>query len=368
MNSKNLQIMALVASAAMVCGAGALWTAKNRAGKPQESGIVPRRSAPEAQQALDLLKRSTRADNELTYTALSQTVAFVGGRSVTSSAKITRAPRHLCIETLSGVGKGERNGYSQRWFWRQDVGQKMLPFAEVRLPADDMAAKRLSLLSKNYRVSLGETKAIDGRSAQAIELRPNQLVDDAKGPARRLWIDQTSGLTLGIESFNCSLEPTSRSTLSVLQISPPITPATFEPPTTIFASLENRNWQGEELGDDLIAATAKTGFVPPKPAYLPPGFQLDGYGVHRCLTTGTLQPSVFSRYCDGLNTLTVFAFKPVNADIAKNMRGGCNFGTGALASREDNGGRLVAVGDLPAQTLQRVLSSARFEPARQDFQ
>lgn len=369
MNQKPLQISLLIASVAMVCGAAALWSSKNRDLAARDNEKAFHQAASDAGQensrrALALLNRSTRADNQLSYSALSQTVASVGGKSVTSHAKITRAPRHLCIETLSGADKGARNGYSQRWFWRQDVGKKMQPYAEVELPADAMAVKRLPLVGKNYRVSLGATRKIDGRAAQAIELRPKHLIDGAKGPARRLWIDQKSGLTLGIESFNCELKPTSRSLLSQLQIAPPIAPATFERPQAIFASLQTQNWQGEELGDDFEAAMSKTNVVPPKPTYLPPGFELDGYGVHRCLTTGTLQPAAFSRYCDGLNTLTVFAFKPANADIAKNMRGGCNFGPGAMSSREDNGGRLVAMGDLPAKTLQRVLESAQFESAR----
>ncbi len=369
MNQKPLQISLLLASAVMVCGAGAIWSSKNRAVAALDDEkalqqVVSDTERENSRRALELLSRSTRADNQLTYSALSQTVAFIGGKSIASHAKITRAPRHLCIETLSGAEKGARSGYSQRWFWRQAVGQKMQPYAEVQLPADAMAIKRLPLLSQNYRVSLGETKTVDGRAAQAIELRPKHRIDGARGPARRLWIDQKSGLTLGIESFNCALQPTTRSTLSQLRIAPPIAPATFQQPQAIFASLSTQNWQGEELGDDFRAATQKTGFVPPKPTYLPPGFELDGYGVHRCLTTGTLQPAAFSRYCDGLNTLTVFAFKPANQNIAKNMRGGCNFGPGAMSSREDNGGRLVAMGDLPTKTLQRILGSAHFESAR----
>lgn len=365
---KPKPLLLLAASAAMICTAGALWAGKNSdlATRQNRETLFTQSDADQekTRQALSLLARSTRADNELSYSALSQTVAFIGGKSLTSSAKITRAPRHLCIQTLSGNEKGARNGYSEKWFWRQEVGGRVRPYAEVHVPANEMAAKRLPMLLQNYRVSLGGSKKIDGRTAQAIELRPNHPLDGAQGPARRLWIDKKSGLTLGIESFNCDLKLISRSTLSKLQIAPPIAPATFEKPQAIFASLSTQNWQGEELGDDFRAAEKKTGFVPPRPTYLPPGFKLDGYGVHRCLTTGTLQLAAFSRYCDGLNTLTIYGFKPVNAGISKTMRGNCNFGPGALASREDGGGRLVALGDLPAKTLARVLDSARFQSAR----
>ncbi len=357
----------------MIGAAALLWLGKQPQSAPltasTENASIESASDQNADSpaALALLKRSTLADNTLSYSALSQTVAFMGGHSLTSNAKITRAPRHLSIETLSGADKGARSGYSQRWFWRRDAGKSLVPYAEVKLPADEMAAKRLPLLIENYRVTFGATKKVDGRTAQAVEMRPKRSIDGAKGPARRLWVDQQTGLTLGIESFNCDLQPTSRSSLSKLQIAPAVTAVTlasFERPTAIFASLSTQNWQGEELGDDFIAASAKTGFAPPKPTFLPPGFKLDGYGVHRCRTTGTLQPAAFSRYCDGINTLTVFAFRPVNENIAKNMRGGCNFGPGALSSRESNGGRLVAIGDLPAKTLAKVLASAQFEMAR----
>jgi negative regulator of sigma E activity len=155
-----------------------------------------------------------------------------------------------------------------------------------------------------------------------------------------------------------------RSTLSKINLRPTVNEATFEPPAAILASLKNTEWRGEEMGQDFEAAARKTGFVPPRPTYLPPGFVLDSYGIHRCRTTGTLQLAAFSRYCDGLNTLMVFSFKPVNQNIEKTMRGICDFGPGAMSSREDGEGRLMAVGDLPTKTLDRVLASAKFETAQ----
>jgi negative regulator of sigma E activity len=279
-------------------------------------------------------------------------------------ARITKAPRHLSIQAMSGAMAGSQSGYSERWFWRHNLGEPMKPYAEVTLDADQMAARRFALLGKNYLVTLGAPETVDGRRAQVLELRPRHAIDGARGPARRLFVDVESALTLRIDAFNCALKPISRSSLSKLDLAPPITPVTFEAPQAIMASLETRDWQGEELAQKHQMAARKTGFLPPRPTFLPPGFELDGYGVHRCLTTGTLQLSAFSRYTDGLNTLTVFAFKPSNSNIKKTMRGACNFGPGAMSSREDNEGRLVAVADLPQKTLERVLASAKFETTR----
>lgn len=369
MNSQNLRSALLFSSAVMVCGAAILWSAKSRNSEARANRETPAKfvridaEEEKSRRASALLEQSTRADNELSYSALSRTVALVGGKSVTSEAKITRAPRHLSIEVTSGPQKGARSGYSQRWFWRRDAGRALQPYAEVARTADQMAARRARLLAKNYTTTLGESQNVAGRAAQVLELRPRYPLDGATGPARRLLIDRESGLTLEIESFNCDLKPISRSSLSDLNLKPQITPVTFETPKAIFASLAGRDWQGEELGDDSRNAAKKTGFRAPKPTFLPPGFELDGYGVHRCRTTGVLQLAAFSRYTDGLNTLTIFAFKPVNANIQKNMRGFCDFGAGTLSSVENNGGRLVALGDLRSKTLQRVLASTKFEMA-----
>lgn len=359
---KPLQIGLVVASALMLCGAAAIWADKNH--KVAQIAAQEAVRDDNARLASALLHKSYRADNQLSYSAHSHTVAFMGGKSVESTAFITRAPRHLNVRFLSGAQGGTQSGYSERWFWRQKAGGAMQPYAEVSLDANQMAARRFALLIKNYTPVLGGETRLDGRRAQIIELRPVHLNDGVQGPARRLFIDSESGLTLRVESFNCALQMVMHSSLSEVNLKPRITPATFEPPAAIFASLKTHKWQGEELGADPFAAARETGFMPPRPAFLPPGFALDGYGVHRCHTTGTLQLAAFSRYSDGLNTLTVFAFKPVSASIEKTMRGACDFGPGALRSREDGDGRLMAMGDLPATTLERVLQSAKFETAK----
>lgn len=361
--SKPLQFGLLLGSAVMLCSAAAIWSNKSREMAAHEAALE-QKQLQETAQAVSLLERSFRADNDLSYSAISHSIAFVGGKSVESVAKVTRAPRHLNIRVVSGQMSGSQSGYSERWFWRQNPGQQMRPYAQVAQDAQQIAARRFDLLAENYGVQLGGKETVHGRPTQIVELRPINSVDGAKGPARRLYIDEETGLTLRIDAFNCALKPVTRSTLSDLNLKPAITPSTFEAPTTIMASLKDRNWQGEELAHDIASAAKKTGFMPPRPSYLPPGFKLDGYGVHRCLTTGTMQLAALSRYTDGLNTLSVFAFKPITPDIEKNMRGACDFGPGAMSSREDGGGRLMAMGDLPSKTLERVLASAKFETAK----
>jgi negative regulator of sigma E activity len=361
--SKPFQFALLLTSAAMICGAAALWSNKSRVLSEREA-LAERAQLQERRMAQELLVRSYRADNALSYSALSSTVAYIGGKNLESTAQVTRAPRHLAIKMLSGPMSGVQSGYSQRWFWRQDAGKAMKPYAEVALDANKMAAKRFALLTKNYNATLSGREKLDGRLATVIELWPAHPVDGARGPARRLYIDEQSGLTLRTDAFNCDLRPVMRSTLSKLDLHPTVKANTFEPPALIFASLKKDEWRGEELGSDYKKAAQKTGFLPPHPSYLPPGFELDGYGIHRCRTTGVLQLASFTRYTDGLNTLTVFAFKPVNQNIENTMRGACDFGPGAMSSREDGAGRLMALGDLPPKTLENVLASAKFETTK----
>jgi negative regulator of sigma E activity len=360
---KPLQIGLVLASALMLCAAATIWADKKR--QVAHTVAQEENQVQKTRLAAALLRKSFHADNELSYSARSHTVAFMGDKGLESTAHITRAPQHLSIRFLSGSMNGMQSGYSQRWFWRQHAGHTVKPYAEVRLDANKMAARRFALLEKNYTPVFDGETTLDGRRAQIIALRPMQTSDGATGPARRLFIDSETGLTLRVESFNCALKPVMHSSLSDVDLKPRITPTTFEPPSAILASVKTRDWQGEEFGASNPAAAAReSGFMPPRPTFLPPGFHLDGYGVHRCRTTETLQLAAFSRYSDGLNTLTVFAFKPVSTAIEKTMRGACDFGAGAMRSREDGGGRLMAMGDLPAETLERVLQSAKFETAK----
>ncbi|RYG63148.1 hypothetical protein EON80_21785, partial [bacterium] len=318
--SKSIQFGLVLTAVAMLCGAAALFSSKSRdlairEAKTEHDQLASRHAASE------LLARSFHADNQLSYSALSSTVAYVGGRSLESKAQITRAPHHLAIKMLSGPMSGVQSGYSDRWFWRQDVGQPVKPYAEASLDANQMASRRFDLLSKNYIASLVGVEKLDGRPAHIVELWPAQPVEGAKGPARRLYIDSESGLTLRVDAFNCELKPVMHSTLSKVDLHPALKANTFEPPSAIMASLKKSDWRGEEMGSNFKAAADKTGFEPPQPQYLPPGFELDGYGIHRCRTTGILQLAAFSRYSDGLNSLMVFAFKPVNQKVEKSMRG-----------------------------------------------
>lgn len=345
-----------------------------------------------------LLGRSLRADAKTPLSARVQTVVFVGNRQIQSEAQLWRAPGRLSITYLSGPMRGQGSGFSQHWFWRQE-GSGLVPYAEVSQTPEEMARARFALMRQNYRAQLQAPQKLGGRDVEVVELRPLHPAPGARGPARRVFIDTRTGLTLRTESFNYRLQPVSHSTFSRLELQPKVKPTTFEPPAAIAAAAQKSFWQGEELGQNERAVEAKVGLTPPRSERVPDGFTVDGVGVHRCArSVPGLQVAAFTRYSDGINELTLFAVKtlplsalgalptgtlptgalPIGAlptdetGVAEPGAGkplvapfggvelNCNFGPGTVISRVDGAGMLVAMGDLPVAVLQRALGDAQF--------
>lgn len=348
----------------MLVAAAALWSSRSQQAMEADMQARVQAENRQSQRAGVLLGRNFWAENNLRYSAHACTMTMVHGKPVTVEANITRVPHQLVVKFLSGPVSGVETGYSERWFWRQVKAGPVTPYAEVREDANQMANRRFDILVRNYAVLLGEPQTMDGRKAEVVELRPWHPVEGAHGPARRLYIDDETGLTLGVDAYNHLLQPVLHSRLSELNVSPKIGADTFEQPQAIRAAARQVAWGTEELGrteEQFREVVQKSGILPPRPTYTPDGFVLDGYALQRCHESKGHVMTVSTRYTDGLNTLTVFALhKPANG-TEKPMS--CDFGPGNLVSRQDGAGSLVALSDLPAPVLQRVLDSAHFELA-----
>ena len=312
-----------------------------------------------------LLGRALRANSDVPFAAHVETVVFVGERSLQSEARIVKAPGHLSISYLSGPMKGQSSGFSRQIFWRQGASGQLSPYAQTAMPAAQIASRRFELMRANYRAQRRKPAAIDGRPVEVVELRPANATNDFGGPARRVFIDAATGLTLRIEEFNARLQPASHSTFSRLDLHPAISQDTFRAPSALLNLGVRDFWRGEELGDDARAVQQKTGLVPPQSASVPRGWKRDGFGVHRCTQTSeALQVAAFTRYTDGLNVLMLFAMKSAPGAALTDTRQkpmSCSFGPGALVSRTDGAGTLLALGDLPPDILRKVLKDARFK-------
>ena len=317
------------------------------------------------QRAIALLCRALLADARLTYTATTETWAKYGGKTMKTQAFITRAPRNLCIDYLSGDKQGSHAGFSERWFWRQDsLGAPMKPFAAMRRDTAEIATRRFTALLENYRADWKGAGIVDGRAVQIVELWPFAPVEGAAGPGKRLAVDKATGLVLKVETFNHRRQPVMVTQLSDVQINPHIAQGTFKAPQTILASAQKQSWVAQDMGQDAQAVARQTGLLPPRlaPNDLPPGFKLEAVGMHRCAERGSY--AALSRYTDGLNTLTVFSMKETDASSGSAAPKGeqsCEFGPGALVMRDTGDGRLIAVGDLPPATLRRVAEKAHVE-------
>lgn len=377
MNSSPFKCSLFWASAVLVVVSLFIWNGRQE----RRQHAAMQKQQLQTQRAAALLFRSFHTDNYLTYSAISKTTARMGNQKMESVARIIHAPRRLAISYVSGDYAGLSGGYNEHWSWRQGgSGQTMVPYAELERPADEMAAGRFALLLENYKANWAGNETVSGHDAAVVQLSPMRPVQGARGPARKLWIDAKTGLTLRQQSFNYQMMPVMESVLSEVSYAPPITATTFVTPQTMLKAALVKPWMVHDSGDNRQKVAQLSGLNPPNPKELPEGFEFDSVGAHRCQTCAKPCYAVLSRYTDGLNTLTVFAInlKCANASAAKtNATGGktssdaatqkdslqkdalqsCDFGTGTMVMRDTKEGNLIAVADLPASALNRVLES-----------
>jgi negative regulator of sigma E activity len=386
-------------SMAMIVAAAWLWNGRAERRHEQRLARMEQQSQKEAQQTAALLFRAFRADNYLTYSALSKTTARMGQKRIASLARVVHAPSRLSIVCLQGDYAGLQSGYNNLWAWRQ-VGssQTVIPYVEMERPAIDMAVRRFGLMLENYEAVHEGHTVMDGRKVEVVQLRPFHPADGATGPSKKLWIDAKTGLTLRLQTFNHQMMPVMESFLSEVNFTPQITESTFVRPQQLQQVAQQRPWMAHDGGNDVQNVARLSGIYPPQPEakFLPAGFVFDSVGAHRCLTCNqsTLpnsaaktsgQPNdqstcyaALSRYTDGLNTLTIFALRP-ECELASTLVGKikgqgqdqikgeskspavkddtCEFGTGTLVMHDTDEGELIAVGDLPAPVLKRALEA-----------
>jgi hypothetical protein len=382
-------------SIAMIVAAAWLWNGRAERRHEQRLARMERQSQQQAQQTAALLFRAFRADNYLTYSALSKTTARMGQTQIASTARVVHAPSRLSIVCLQGDYAGLQSGYNDLWAWRQ-VGssQTVIPYVEMERPAIDMAVRRFGLMLENYEAVHEGRAQMNGREVEVVQLRPFHPAEGATGPSKKLWIDAKTGLTLRLQTFNHQMMPVMESFLSEVNFAPQITERTFVRPQQLQQVAQQRPWMAHDGGNDVQNVARLSGIYPPQPEskFLPAGFVFDSVGAHRCLTCNSSTPqnstataddqktcyAALSRYTDGLNTLTIFALRP-ECELASTLVGEikgqvkgedksetkssaardntCEFGTGTMVMHDTDEGELIAVGDLPAPVLKRALDA-----------
>lgn len=370
-----------LASAFVLTVAGAVWSIRAqkallRAEQGQRTALIEQASVQarsterrSTQHAVSLLIRAFLADRQSTYSALSHTRAMYAGKEMQSTARVTRKPTAMAITYLSGDRKGLSLGYNQRWMWRQPSGAPMEAYAEMAEEPASTLARRMTLMLENYSVArVGESK-IEGRPVEVLEIRPLHAIDGAKGPGKSLSVDRETGLALETETFDHQWKSMMKSSLSQVDFTPRITPSTFASPHSMSQAAKRKTWMASEMGHAHEDVALKTGWQPPTPKYLPPGFAFDSVGVHHCGVPGAADGgesgpvAAMARYTDGLNMLSVFAMPEPSGAKSASPEAVCDFGPGTLISKAGAGGYIIAVADLPQATLRRVVDSTELQKA-----
>ncbi len=356
MKSSSSRYGLFVVASLILVMAGVVWNYRAQRANLLRTQTAERR---ETQHAVSLLMRAFLADTQLTYSALSQTTALYAGKEMKTQARLTRTPRAMAISYLSGDRKGLETGYNGRWFWRSAPGGEMRAHAEVRQDAPDMVARRLSLMLDNYTIEWKNSGIDDGRPVEVLEIRPSRNIDGARGPGKILTIDSESGLTVSTRTFDYKWQMVMHSKLSEIDFTPQITSKTFASPAEMTRAAKTKPWLAQDMGHNAQKVAQHTGFLPPTPVYVPPGFVNDGVGVHRCNENGTGPMAAFTRYTDGLNVLTVFAMPEPKVETMTAPEQICDFGSGTLISTKTPQGYVIVVSDLPPATLRRVVDSTK---------
>ena len=189
----------LALSAVAIIGVAGVRWARNLGHKPQAIAMNS------DTRAWALLGRAIQANNQVPFSARVDTIVFVGARGLQSEARVVSAPDHLSISYLSGPIKGQKSGFSNRLFWRQEANGQLIPYAEARANFDPIAERRFELLRANYQAQMRGTSEIAGRPVEIVEVRPSRPSNGMSGPARRIFIDDATGVTLRTEVFNSRL-------------------------------------------------------------------------------------------------------------------------------------------------------------------
>lgn len=358
----------VTASCALLGAALLVWEARAKVTLPVENTISSTRlasgKAHNNQAAMQLLRRSYKADNDLSYEADVHTTAMYGARKMQTNAHLTRAPRRLSVTYLSGARCGLQGGYNEHWFWRRDgKGAPLQAYAEVAYRPEEMAAQRFVWLTQNYDATVLRTEKIAKRVCDLVEVRRKKTLDGTKGPFKRLWLDRETALTLRTDSFNYRGDLVQRSLMTDLKIRSVSTNKNFVAPDAMKAVAKKAAWNTEETGADIEKVARMSGFRPPQPRWLPQGFAFDSVGMQRTSLSKGAPLAALSRYSDGLNVITIFVFKNSKSTKPSPEEISCTFGAGTMAMQpKPNGLSVLAVADLPASTLQHILDKVVLAP------
>ena len=342
----RLAAKAMTASLVLLIAGAAL-------GAPFAPPAPPTAAAPATPAARAILKMALEAPRLIDYEGTKIITALRNGRMETVTvAESHKRPNLLRLEYLSPEDVAGRvivdDGTTARHY---EPALNMV--FEDRSLQDSGAAANLTLLTRNYDITLLGTDEVIGRQAYVLSLTPH-----GTGVQRQLWVDRLTGTVLRSEDRDASRGLVLTTYFSRISFSLNLPEAYFRyrvPAGTRVVALQT------VAGGTLKPAELQqqVGFPVLVPPALPEGYTFRGGAVSRF---GSLV-SAYLRYSDGGNIISFFeapagsiGWPTIGLPVRVQSQPGrfIDLGYFRVLIWEQRGLRITAVGTAPSETLMLV--------------
>jgi len=202
------------------------------------------------------------------------------------------------------------------------------------LPSSDVS------LGSEYDLSLVREERVAGRPAMLLAIRPH----DSFRFGHRVWLDRETAFPLRTELVGNDGQLIEQFKFADINLESPISQQALAPSL----DLENFTWYTEPAR--VETAEIQTNWVCDD---LPPGFRV--ISTRHEQLPGADAPVTHIVYGDGLATVSVFIAENQEQEIARRS----NVGASSSFSVEREDVQITAVGEVPAETVQRIASSMR---------
>lgn len=287
-------------------------------------------------------------------------------------AQVHRGAGRAAIHYLDGPARDARVFREGGRVWR-GAGRATRPL--LLEAGGEVARLDADLLARNYVARVVGSEQIAGRPAMHLALRRRD-----GGGGLHMWLDRETHFPLRTVVVNHAGRALSDTAYESIDYG--VGPPRLPPPEGV----QEPRFSVRPTTPEQAAQEA--GFQPLQPAYLPPGFELVGWHLHRF--RGGRGPAIGLRYTDGLAGLSVIQMKaPERRGGAARPRGAGSEpereaqrhrrGTGAAAdtphvprrrgappgtgegkvAREYGDITVIVIGELPQDELQRVADNMR---------
>lgn len=309
-------------------------------------------SAADNEEALKMLERMTEAAKTLTYEGV---FAYQSGKNMQSIRIYHRADARGELERLISL-----NGAAREVIRSNDMVTCINPEGKQvnvsrrplgrGFPSD--LPRRLHSATPFYDVNVGETDRIAGRNAQELVITP---VDQYRY-GYRLWVDVETHLLLKSELIGTDGDVLETFTFSSINTDVHIPEHKFKSQM----AGEEMTWHRSEPEKPLDTASHSQEHKW-RPSWLPDGFSQVAYQTRLRANNGAdVEQRVYS---DGLSSVSVFIEK-IRARHS-HLRGGSHVGAINAFGTIMQAHFVTVVGEVPAETVEKIGSSISFADTRQ---